>query len=1121
MLCPRCHAENREGRRFCAECGESLALSCPSCGFVNEGSEKFCGGCGAPSAGSRDAPQARFASPETYTPKHLAEKILTSKTALEGERKQVTVLFADLKGSMELLADRDPEDARKLLDPVLERMMEAVHRYEGTVNQVMGDGIMALFGAPVAHEDHAVRACYAALRMQDAVRRYSEELRHSQGIEVQIRLGLNSGQVVVRSIGNDLHMDYTAVGQTIHLGARMEQLAAPGSTRITADTLALAEGYVTVKSLGPVPVKGLSEPIEIYELVGTGVARTRLQAAAQRGLSRFVGRNAELEQLRAALEKAVHGHGQIVGVVGEPGVGKSRLFWEFTHSHRLHTWLVLESSSASYGKATAYLPVIDLLRAYFQVQSQDDTRTIRERVTGKLLTLDPALGTAIPAVLSLLDVPVNEPAWQGLDPTQRRRETLDAVKRLLLRESQVQPLLVVFEDLHWVDGESQAVLDSLVESLPAARILVLVNYRREYEHRWGAKTYYTQLRLDPLPVETAGEMLDALLGADAGLHPVRQLLLERTEGNPFFLEECVRTLIETKVLVGERGAYRATGAVENIHVPATVQAILAARIDRLPPEDKALLQVACVVGEDVPLTLLQAVAAVPDDMLRAALARLQAAEFLYEAALFPDVEYTFTHGLTYQVAYGSLLHERRRHLHARAAEALERLAAGRVSEHVERLAHHAQRGELWERAVVYLRQAGAKALARSASREAAAAFEQALAALAHLPEGRATVEQAIDLRFELRQALQPLGEHQRVVDYLREAETLAATLDDQRRMGWVSAYLGQYYTWLGEPERAAEAGHRALSIGGAGGDFGLQVVANVFLGLLAYTSGDYQGAKEHLRWNVDALTGDRVRERFGLSGLPAVLSRNILAFGAAELGEFTEAAAYADEGLRIAESVGLPYSLIAALQAQADPHLAKGDADRALPPLERALALCGTWNLAFFFPLIAQRLGSAYARVGRIDEAVPLLERAIARLPVLFRNLRASLDTALGEAYLLAGRPDAADEEARRALTVAQECRTRGWQAWALRLLGEVSSQREPPRVTEAQDQYRDALALATSLGMRPLVAHCEFGLGKLYGRTSKPQDAREHLTTAMTMYREMDMQSWMEKVEQELKSLA
>ena len=1118
MKCPQCQHENPTGMKFCGQCAAPLATTCPSCGAANPPENKFCGQCAAP---FRMTPTTKFAAPDSYTPKHLAEKILTSRSALEGERKQVTVLFADLKGSMELLADRDPEEARKLLDPVLEHMMEAVHRYEGTVNQVMGDGIMALFGAPLAHEDHAVRACYAALRMQDAVRQYSEELRRSQGIEVQIRVGLNSGQVVVRSIGNDLHMDYTAVGQSTHLAARMEQLASPGSIRIAGDTLALAEGYVTVKSLGPVPVKGLSEPIEMYELVGTGVARTRLQAAAQRGLSRFVGRNAELEQLRAALEKAVQGHGQIVGVVGDPGVGKSRLFWELTHSHRLHSWLVLESSSASYGKATAYLPVIDLLRAYFQVQSQDDTRTIHERVTGKLITLDPALGTAIPAVLSLLDVPVNEPAWQGLDPSQRRRETLDAVKRLLLRESQVQPLLVVFEDLHWVDGESQAVLDSLVESLPAARILVLVNYRREYEQRWGAKTYYTQLRLDPLPAEPAGELLDALLGADVGLHPVRQLLLERTEGNPFFLEECVRTLIETKVLVGERGAYRATGAVETIHVPATVQAILAARIDRLPPEDKALLQVACVVGEDVPLTLLQAVAAVPEDMLRAALARLQAAEFLYEAALFPEVEYTFKHGLTHQVAYGSLLHEQRRHLHARATDALEQLAAGRVSEHVERLAHHAQRGELWERAVAYLRQAGAKALARSASREAAAAFEQALAALAHLPEGRATVEQAIDLRFELRQALQALGEHQRVVDYLREAETLAATLDDQRRMGWVSAYLSQYYAWLGEPARAAEAGHRALSIGGAGGDFGLQVVAHFFLGQLAYSSGDYQRAKEHLRWNIDALTGNLVRERFGLSGLPPVLSRSNLILVTAELGEFTEGAAYADESVRIAESVGQPYSLIAAYMGLAAPHLAKGDAERALPPMERALALCEAWNLAFFFPIVAQRLGSAYARVGRFDEAVPLLERGIARIPVLFRNQQALFHTILGEAYLLAGRLDEADEEARRALTLAQECRTRGWQAWALRLLGEISLQREPPRVTEAQNQYRDALVLATSLGMRPLVARCHLGLGRLDRRTGKRHEAQEHLEIATAMFREMDMRFWLAQAEAEMKDLA
>ena len=412
MLCARCAHENPAGARFCNGCGVRLETVCPACRQVNPPASRFCNGCGQP-LGSAPGP-AR--TPDSYTPKHLAEKILTSKAALEGERKQVTVLFADLKGSMELLADRDPEEARKLLDPVLEHMMEAVHRYEGTVNQVMGDGIMALFGAPLAHEDHAVRACYAALRMQESVKRYAEGVRRRHGVTVRIRVGLNSGEVVVRAIGSDLHMDYTAVGQTTHLAARMEQLAEPGSILLSPATLELAEGYVEVKPLGPLPVKGLPAPVEVYELVGAGAVRSRLHAAAARGLTRFVGRDSEVDQLRQALERAQAGHGQVVAVVGEPGVGKSRLYWEFTHSHRAHGWLILESGSVSYGKATAYLPVIDLLKAYFHIEGRDETRTIREKVTGKLLSLDRALEPSLSALLSLLDVPVEDEAWGGSIP---------------------------------------------------------------------------------------------------------------------------------------------------------------------------------------------------------------------------------------------------------------------------------------------------------------------------------------------------------------------------------------------------------------------------------------------------------------------------------------------------------------------------------------------------------------------------------------------------------------------------------------------------------------------------------------------------------------------------------
>ena len=753
---------------------------------------------------------AAFTSTDACTPKQLAEKILISKAALEGERKQITVLFADLKGSMELLANRDPEEARKILDPVLTLMMDAVHHYEGTVNQVMGDGIMALFGAPLAREDHAVRACYAALRMQDAVRRHSEELRRAHGAEVLIRIGLNSGDVVVRSISGDLSMDYTAVGQPTHLAARMEQLAAPGSIRLTAETLRLAEGLVQATPLGSVPIKGVGEPIEVFELVGAGAARTRLEAAARRGLTRFVGRTAELKQLGDALDRASQGHGQVVAVVGEPGVGKSRLFWELTHSDRVHGWLVLYTASVPYGKATAYLPVIELLRGYFAIDGRDDPRKIREKVTRKVLTLAPALAPAVPALLALLDVPVGEGSWDAVDPRQRRQQTLEAVKRLLLCESKAHPLVLVFEDLHGIDAETQTLLDNLVESLPGARLVLLVNHRPEYQHAWAGKTYYGQLRINPLPAESADALLDALLGSDVALGPLKQLLVERTEANPLFLEESVRALVETAALAGERGAYRLTRPVEHVAIPATVQAILAARIDRLAPAAKRLLQAAAVIGKDVPMPLLLAIADAPEHEVRAELTHLKAAEFLYETRLFPDVEYTFTHALTHEVAYEGLLHDRRRILHARITEALEQLAPERAAEQAERLAHQALRGELWDKAVAYLRQAGLRAMARAANRLAIAHLEQALGALRRLPESRETTELTIDIHLDLRNALLPLSEWARMGEHLHEAELLARALGDQHRLGRVAMFMVVQCLFTGDHDQAVRFGQEAV-----------------------------------------------------------------------------------------------------------------------------------------------------------------------------------------------------------------------------------------------------------------------------------------------------------------------
>jgi class 3 adenylate cyclase/tetratricopeptide (TPR) repeat protein len=1116
MQCPRCHVENRPGRRFCAECAVPLAASCPACGFANEPGEKFCGGCAAPLTSASRQPEPRFAAPDAYTPKHLAEKILTSKAALEGERKQVTVLFADLKGSMELLADRDPEEARKLLDPVLERMMEAVHRYEGTVNQVMGDGIMALFGAPLAHEDHAVRACYAALRMQDAVRRYSEELRRVQGVEVQIRVGLNSGDVVVRSIGSDLRMDYSAVGQTTNLAARMEQLAAPGGIRVTADTLHLAEGFVEVTSLGPVPIKGVTEPVEVFELVGAGAARTRLEAAARRGLTRFVGRDAELEQLRDALDRASRGHGQVVAVVGEPGVGKSRLVWELLHSHRVHGWLVVQSASVSYGQATAYLPVIELLCGYFAIESRDDPRKIREKVTGKVLTLTPALGPTVSAFLALLDVPLDEAAWHALDPLQRRQQTLDAVKRLLLRESEVQPLVVVFEDLHWIDGESQALLESLIESLPAARLLLLVNYRPEYRHTWGGKTYYRQLRIDPLPPERADELLEALLGPDADLAPLKRLLVERTEANPLFLEESVRALVETGALAGERSAYRLTRSVEQLTIPATVQAILAARIDRLAPEAKRLLQAAAVIGTDVPLPLLLAIADAPEPAVRAKLTSLQAAEFLYETRLFPDLEYTFKHALTHDVAYQGLLHDRQRALHARIAEAIERLSPERVAEQAERLAHHALRGELWEKAVTYLRQAGLRAMERAANREAIAHLEQALGVLRHLPETRETTELTVDLHIDVRTALLPLGDRTRMGEHLHEAEALARTLRDPHRLARIATFMLNQCQVTGDYDGAVRFGQEALSIARTLGDRAIEVVATSLLGLAHAARGEFSVAATFLERNV-TLEGNLRSERFGTAAIQSVLSGAWLADVLSELGRFDEAIGHAEAAVRIAEAADHPWNLYMGLFPLGLARLRRGDLPRATRILERDHDLCRTWKFVVGTPLLAATLGATYARAGRVDEALPLIAGAVEEFRRRPYHLRpAHVLLCAGMTYLSAGRIDEARSYAREALALTRRLGARGSEAHALCLVGDVAS---TGGGEDAEGYYREALALATELGMRPLVAHCHFGLGKLYRCIGEREPAQEHLTNARSMYREMGMGFWLQKADAALRS--
>jgi class 3 adenylate cyclase/tetratricopeptide (TPR) repeat protein len=1086
MRCPRCRSENDSTAQFCEECGAKLELVCPACGQPVGAGKKFCRSCGAALPAESDA--RGVAAPQAVLPKHLAERILTAKSALEGERKQVTVLFADLKGSMELLAERDPEEARKILDPVLMRMIEAVHRYEGTVNQIMGDGIMALFGAPLAHEDHAVRACYAALRMHEVMRRYTEELRRTQGVEVQIRVGINSGDVVVRSIGSDLQMDYTAVGQTTHLAARMEQLAPPGTTRLTEQTLRLVEGFVQVRSLGLVPVKGLAEALPIFELVGAAAARTRIQAAGARGLTKFVGRDGELDQLRQAAEQARHGRGQLVAVLGEPGVGKSRLFYEFSRSHRAEDWLVLEASSVSYGKATPFLPLADLLRAYFRIDDRDDIRSIRAKVTGVLLTLDRTLDDAVSAAMWLLDVLEPGDPFLALDPARRRQFAVDAVKRLLLRESAVQPLLLIFEDLHWIDAETQAVLDSLVESLPTAAMLLAVNYRPEYRHSWGSKTYYRQLRIDPLSPDGADALLRGLLGDESAVDPLKRLLIDRTEGNPLFLEESVRTLVETGSLAGDPGAYRLTKPIDAIRVPPTVQAILAARIDRLRPELKRLLQAASVVGKDVSIGLLEAVAELPAEELRQSLGELQAAEFLYETQLFPDLEYTFKHALTHEVAYGSILQERRRALHAALLSVMERVYGDRLVEQVEVLAHHAVRGGIGDKALRYLADAGQKAFGRSAVREAVAFFEAALEILADVPDSPVTLSRHLDILIALGPALITLhsATAPQVEDLYRRALALVERLGDVSRRFPVLWGLWFVRYTRGDYPAALAAGEELLERAQAGDDTGQLVEAHHALWPTLISMGQAAKAVPYMERGIALYQREHhAAQAFLYAGHdPGACCRYQLGVARWLLGYPDRAAAVVREAQRLAEDLKHPMTITTTLWFVSWVQYQRGEHEMAADTAARQLAIAevhgfGHWtDSALIIPVAARKARLAGDALDDLHRRLMAIRSAAWRR-VFCLCILAELCIESGELALAHKVMGSMRDEDRLAFCAPE----------VHRIEGEILLRERA--VAEAERRFAAAIDLARQRTEKSLELRATMSLARLWRQQGKHADAR------------------------------
>jgi class 3 adenylate cyclase/tetratricopeptide (TPR) repeat protein len=1091
--CPSCQADNPQGSRFCLRCGATLDVTCRACGADLPGAARFCNRCGAAIAEAAAPAAARGRSPRDYTPKHLAEKILTQKTALEGERKQVTVLFADVKGSLDMQEGIDAEEWHGIMDRFFQILADGVHRFEGTVNQYTGDGIMALFGAPIAHENHAQRACYAALHLSDALRDYGRELRRERGLDFSTRMGINSGEVVVGRIGDDLRMDYTAQGHTVGLAARMEALAEAGKVYLTGQTAERVKGYFELEDLGPFNLKGVSEPVPCFELCGLGPLRTRFDVSRTRGLSRFVGRDADMKVLESALESAKRGKGQALGLVADPGVGKSRLCFEFAERCRAADVVFMQGSGVPHGKNIPLLPILEIIRAYFGISERDEPRDARERVAGRLLLIDESFREVLPLVFDFLGVPDPERPAPPLDAQARQRRLVAVVRRLIERANP-SGFVILIEDLHWLDPASDTLVTEFVDAIANGPGLLLLNFRPEYRADWMSKTWYQQLPLAPLGPDAICELLHDLLGDDPSVGGLAARIHERTRGNPYFTEEIVRSMIESGALQGTRGSYRLASPVEALDVPYSVHAVLSARIDRLPEREKLLLQRAAVIGKEFPEPILARVAGLSDAELADSLAALCNAEFVHQESLYPIAEYAFAHPLTQEVALASQLHEQRRRVHGAVAQAIEAADPDRLDENAALLAYHCEEaGESLQAARFHARAAqwaGTKDLDGTLRH-----WQRVRDLVRRLPANDETANLRLGACIQiLVLGGFRLGLSEAAVDELYdEANELAERSGNEVILTTLRAAYGARISGLGRSREFYELSLENLKTGDATGIPAARAAVRV---AAAHASAQLGRLDECLRWveEGEEITGTDLqmgRREFGFSY--RVFFAQMKASLSGAMGNLEESERQLARALRIARESGIPENLGWALTAIGS--LAEYSGETVFEELGDAKAraaeslhIAEELGSPFSRGGALQNLGNAYLAAGEYEEA----ERFLGEGLELSRTLRVGLEfeaitlAALSRAQLGGGKTADALSSAEEAVAIAEQRGQRFWELGAqLALAAALAASRggKARAAIEAALRRAEELVLETGARVRePLIPEVRARLAQACG---------------------------------------
>ncbi len=1125
MKCPKCQFENPAEVKFCGQCGAKLERICPQCNSSNPPQFKFCGECGHDLAVPSERPAADLSFEEKlekiqrYLPGGLTEKILAQRGKIEGERKQVTVMFCDAEGFSLLSEKLGPEKVYAIMDEVFETLIHKVNEFGGTVNKMTGDGVMALFGAPIALEDAPQRAIRSALSIQREIARFSDRTKADTGATLRMRIGIHTGPVVVGSLGNDLRVEFTAVGDTVNLASRMEGLAEPGTVYVTEDTFKLTEGLFRFEALGERKVKGKKTPVRAYRVIAPSTSRTRFDVSAERGLTPFLGRERELELLLDGLERARAGRGQAFSVMGEAGVGKSRLLYEFRKAIANEDVIFLEGRCLSYSTNVAYHPVIDLLKSTFDIHEGDDDDRIRDKVKRGLKEMGADQASTLPFVLELLSVKESGIDALGLSPEARKDRTLEALKRIVLKGSEMRPLVVAVEDLHWVDRSSEDTLKSLLDAISGAQLLLIFTYRPEFVHTWGGKSYHNQVNLNRLSNRETLAMAAYVLGTEVMGEDLEELILNKTEGIPFFVEEFMKSLKDLGIIEWKDSGYYLAKDIKDLTIPSTIQDVIMARVDSLPEGAKSVLQTGSAIGREFSCELIKRVTGIPTQEMTPHLSVLRDSELLYERGIFPQATYIFRHSLTQEVAYDSLLVKRRNEIHERIGQAIEGLYPDRLEEFYEVLAHHYARSENSEKAYQYLKLSGDKAILNYSLWEAFRFYKEAINVLSQLPDNDENRRKHIEVRLSAHTAFGPLGYPEDSMQILQEGERLSKELGDESSLATFYSAIGLRHMMHGDIPQGTAYAENAFEVAERIQDIDMVATTGISLCPGYMVGAQYAKGVEVAR-RVTALLEKTQKQHYSGGGVvmvyPSLLSFCGHAMGA--LGDFEEGKAFCEKALRFARENN---DLVAIAYAEYNFgwfFINKGDGEKVVEHMKTALPLFEEVQFASLLGTTWAGLGWGYYLLEDLEGA-----REHAQRVIKFQK-DAGIPIFLSIAYWLLGLIDFDSGDLKsalgfteEALQLAQSNGEKWLEANSRILLGRVLGRAEKTRVGEAEESILQGIRILDERKLKPSSSLGYLFLGELYADAGQREKALESLKKAEGAFKEMGMDYWLRRTEQVL----